>query len=48
MAMDMMTDEDVWATLYNFAFCCAGQTEKFADDLMWLIAEEQEAKSKQM
>lgn len=48
MTMDTMTGEDIWAALYSFAVCCAGQTEKPADDLMRLIAEEQEAKSEQM
>lgn len=48
MAMDTLTGEDIWAALYNFAVCCAGQTEEPVDDLIRLIAEEQEAKSEQM
>lgn len=34
MAMGMMTGEDIWAALHNFAVCYAGQTEELADDLM--------------
>ena len=39
-AMDTMTEEDIWATLYNFVTHCAEQTQEPAEGLMRLIAEE--------
>lgn len=38
--MDTMTGEDIWAALYNLAAHCAEQTQKPAEGLMGLIAEE--------
>ena len=48
MAMDTMTGEDIWGALYNFAVCCAEQTQERDDDLIRLIAKEQEPKSEQI
>lgn len=44
MAMDTMTDEDIWAALYSFAVCWAEQTQEPADDLIRLIAREKIAR----
>ena len=38
-AMDTMTEEDVWATLYGFVTHCAEQTQEPAEELTQLITE---------
>ena len=38
-AMDTMTEEDVWATLYSFVTHCAEQTQEPAEELTQLITE---------
>ena len=43
-AMDTMTEEDVWATLYSFVTHCAEQTQEPAEELTQLIAEMQGTK----
>ena len=41
-AMDTMTEEDIWATLYSFVTHCAEQTKEPVEALMEEIAKEQE------
>lgn len=38
-AMDTTTEEDIWATLYNFVTHCAEQTQEPAEELTQLITE---------
>ena len=38
-AMDTMTEEDIWTTLYSFVTHCAEQTQEPAEELTQLITE---------